>query len=100
MSLPAWAARCGRRLGVFTVLALAGPWAVGELVKTGLQPGLHDDAWRQQLLVDYIVIGAIVFGLTMVLTYAIGCWIRAVMNGPERRADPFPHDSGRAPADD
>ena len=35
-------------------------------------------------------LGGILFALTMVLTYAIGAWITAVMHGPRRDGDRFP----------
>jgi len=50
--------------------------------------------------VDFIVAGGIVFALTMVLTYAIGCWITAVMRGPRRDGDVFPSGQGRPQHDD
>jgi hypothetical protein len=43
------------------------------LVKSFHQPGLHDQHERSQRLIDLIVADGIVFGLTMVLAYAIGC---------------------------
>jgi hypothetical protein len=70
--------------------SFALPWMLGEVFKRGYQPGLVDDPARSQLLVDFVVIGAIVFALTMVLTYAIGCWITAVMKGPPRSRDSLP----------
>ena len=42
------------------------------------------------MLIDFMVAGAIVFGLSMVITYAVGCWIVAVMKGPVRHGDAFP----------
>ena len=72
------------------------PWLVGEWVKTGLQPGLADDAARAAMQVDFIVIGTMVFTAAMWLVLACGCWMR-VMQGPPRRGDPFPTDDGRAP---
>ena len=47
-----------------------------------------------------IVAGGILFALTMVLTYAIGCWITAVMRGPRRDGDVFPSGQGRPAQDD
>ena len=52
---------------------------------------------RRQLLIDFIVIGAIVFALTMVATWLIGCWVTAVMKGPRRDADTFPGAPGEHP---
>jgi hypothetical protein len=76
------------------------PWMLGELVKTFHQPGLDDQSDRHQMLVDFIVAGGILFALTMVLTYAIGCWITAVMHGPRREGDAFPADQGQPLHDD
>jgi len=50
--------------------------------------------------VDFIVVGGIFFTLTMVLTYAIGCWITAVMHGPRRDGDVSPSDQGMPRHDD
>jgi len=76
------------------------PWLAGELIKTFYQPGLHDQPLRSQMLVDFIVTGSILFLLTMVLTYAIGCWITAVMHGPRRDGDAFPAGQGTPMHDD
>jgi hypothetical protein len=83
-----------------TLASLLLPWMLGELVKTFHQPGLDDQPERSRMLVDFIVAGGIVFALTMVLTYAIGCWITAVMRGPRRDGDVFPSGQGRPQHDD
>lgn len=88
------------RLLVFTAASFVLPWAVGEFAKTFYQAGLHGDPVRSQLLIDYIVIGAIVFSLTMVVTYALGAWIHGVMRGPRHDGDRFPEASGEALRDD
>jgi hypothetical protein len=76
------------------------PWLFGELAKSFHQPGLDNDGPRNQLLIDFIVAGSVIFLLTMVLTYAFGCWISAVLHGPRRDGDAFPGDRGRPPPDD
>lgn len=86
-----------RRLLSALLATFALPWLVGEWVKTGLQPGLADDAARAAMQVDFIVIGTMVFTAAMWLVLACGCWIVRVMQGPPRRGDPFPTDDGRAP---
>ena len=83
-----------------TAAAVLLPWLGGELAKTFHQPGLDDDGVRNQMLIDFIVIGSVVFLLTMVVTYAFGCWITAVMHGPRRDGDAFPGDNGRPLRDD
>jgi len=50
--------------------------------------------------VDFIVVGGIFFTLTMVLTYAIGCWITAVMHGPRRDGDLLPSGQDQPQDDD
>jgi uncharacterized membrane protein YedE/YeeE len=90
MGLIPAAGSCRRWLAGTSAAALALPWLLGEFAKQFVQPGLSNDPERQTLLIDYIVIGALVFGLTMVLTVAIGCWVRKVMQGPQRRADDYP----------
>ena len=57
-------------------------------------------AERSQMLIDFIVAGSMLFALTMVLTYAIGCWITAVMHGPPRDGDAFPAGQGTPLHDD
>ncbi|NWG76144.1 MAG: hypothetical protein HXY24_16350 [Rubrivivax sp.] len=89
-----------RRLLIATVASFAVPWLVGEFVKQFYQAGLHGDAVRAQLLIDYVVIGAIVFSLTMVLTVALGAWIQGVMKGPRHDGDPFPEASEESLRDD
>lgn len=89
-----------RRLLMATVASFAVPWVVGAFVKQFYQPGLHGDAVRAQLLIDYVVIGAIVFSLTMVLTVALGAWIQGVMKGPRHDGDPFPDASKDCLRDD
>ena len=83
-----------------TLASLLLPWLLGEAVKTFHQPGLVDQPERARMLVDFIVVGGILFALTMVLTYAIGCWITAVMRGPRRDGDVFPSGQGRPQTDD
>ncbi len=91
MPWPAWLTPATRRrVGAALMAAVALPWAVGRWAGAGLQPGLADDVERRLMLIDFMVAGAVVFGLSMVLTYAVGCWIVAVMKGPVRRGDAFP----------
>jgi hypothetical protein len=75
--------------------AIALPWLIGQWVKTSLQPGIADGAANASLLVDYVVIGAIVFDLSMWVVAAFACWIVSVMKGPQRHADAFPVDEPR-----
>jgi len=89
-----------RRLALMTAASFALPWLVGELAKSGYRVGTHDDAQRIQLMIDFIVIGGIVFALTMVLTCAIGSFIVGVMRGPRLYGDPFPPASLEALRDD
>lgn len=89
-----------RRLLAAVLASFVVPWAVGMLVKQFHQPGLDDDAQRSLMLIDFIVIGGIVFALTMVVTAGIGCWINAVMHGPRRDGDAFPHGQGMPMTDD
>ena len=86
-----------RRATLAVAACLALPWAAGEIAKSFYQPGLHNDPARTQLLIDFIAIGAGLFGLTMVLTWLIGCWVTAVMKGPRQDADVFPGAPGQPP---
>ncbi len=89
-----------RRLLIATVASFAVPWLAGEFAKSYYRVGVHADALRAQLLIDFIVIGAIVFALTMVLTVALGAWIQGVMKGPRHDGDPFPEASKECLRDD
>jgi hypothetical protein len=75
--------------------AVALPWLIGHWVKAGLQPGLVDNAVNAARLVDYMVIGAMVFGLSMWIVAAFACWIVRVMQGPRRHGDAFPREQPR-----
>jgi hypothetical protein len=86
-----------RRASLAVAASLLGPWALGQFVKGFYQPGLANDAERSQLLIDFIVIGASLFALTMVATWLIGCWVTGVMKGPRRDADTFPGAPGEPP---
>lgn len=91
-NLPASLCKPGRLVAAL-LAAFALPWLLGEWVKTGLQPGLADDAVRVAMRVDFIVLGAMLFGAAMLVVLACGCWIVHVMKGPLRRGDPFPTDN-------
>ncbi|WIT10412.1 hypothetical protein PFX98_16020 [Paucibacter sediminis] len=98
----AWfTARLRRRLAWALAACLALPWAGSEFAKQFVQPGLHNDAARAALLIDYIAIGTALFGLSMVLTWLVGAWVTAVMKGPTHLGDAFPPGSHRpSPRDD
>ena len=81
-------ARAWLALALLGVLAL--PWLAGAWIKTGLQPGLADDAAREAMRVDFLVAGTTVFGLAMLVVVTFGCWIVGVMKGPQRTADSYP----------
>jgi hypothetical protein len=77
------------------IASVAAPWATGEAVKHFGVPPLGGSLDNGLLVVDFIVIGSIVFLLSMVLTWAIGCWICSVLRGPRRQADSYPPDEPR-----
>lgn len=88
-----------RRLAMAAAASVLLPWTVGEAVKTMHQAGLDDDSVRSVQLIDFGVIGAVVFGLTTLFTVMLGCLIVASMKGPAEQADLFPgavadHDPG------
>lgn len=89
--------RLRRRTALALAACLALPWMAGEFAKGFYQPGLSNDAARSQLLIDFIVIGTSLFGLTLVATGLIGAWVTAVMKGPRQQADPFPGAPGEPP---
>ena len=74
------------------------PWIglLGTLLPLGVLAVLHvqvDDStaagqrWLQ--MADYMVVGLVLFHLTLVLTVAIGCLIVMVMKGPAYAADSY-----------
>ena len=94
----ALAHRMSRGLGWGLCAGVALPWLVGEWVNTMLQPGIADGAAAANQLVDFVVIGSIVFSLSLWVVAAFACWIVQVMKGPQRRGDAFPADQpGNAP---
>lgn len=98
----AWfTARLRRRLALALLACVALPWLGSEFAKQFVQPGLHNDAARLALLIDYIAIGTGLFGLSMVLTWLVGAWVTAVMKGPAHDGDAFPAGSHQpSPRDD
>jgi uncharacterized membrane protein YedE/YeeE len=94
MSLFTAPMRRGLAWGLAAALAL--PWLVGQAIKSTLQPGLHDNAGNASQMVDFIVVGGVLFSLSMWLVAACACWIITVMKGPQRHADAYPTD-GRRP---
>jgi hypothetical protein len=86
-----------QRLGAALAAVLVLPWAVGEWVKSGLQPGLVDRPQSAAMQVDFVVLGSMMAGLSLLVVVAFGCWIVSVMRGPVRVADSFPVDSPRTP---
>lgn len=94
-----WFTPALRQRTAWAVAASLGlPWMAGEFVKGFYAPGLSNDPVRAQMLIDFIVIGSMLFALTMVFTWLIGCWITAVMKGPPRHADAFPDGTGEPAA--
>lgn len=81
------------------VWAVAGcvvlPWVAGETVKRWLQGDLGADAFRTEMMIDFIVAGSVMTALILLFTVAVGCWVTAVMKGPRYTADSFPVDSLR-----
>jgi hypothetical protein len=84
-----------RWLTAALVAVLMVPWLIGAAFKTQLQPGLVDHAERAAMLVDFVVAGAVVAGLSMWLVAACAVLIVTVMRGPRKDADAFPVDSPR-----
>jgi hypothetical protein len=75
--------------------AVVLPWMAGECVKRWQQAAMPLDPMRGEMMVDFIVAGAITAALALLLTVAVGCWVTAVMKGPRFSADSFPVDSPR-----
>jgi hypothetical protein len=86
-----------RRLGAALAAVLLLPWSVGEWVKSGLQPGLVEHPESAAMHVDFVVLGSVFAGLSLLVVAAFGCWIVSVMRGPVRVADSFPVDAPRNP---
>lgn len=86
-----------RRAALATAACVVLPWCAAEFAKGFYQPGLANDPVRSQMLIDFIAIGSGLFGLSMVLTWLIGCWVMAVMRGPRQQGDRFPGAPGQPP---
>lgn len=89
-----------RRLAIATAGCVALPWLIGELFKIFHQSGFDNVALRSRQQIDFVVVGGIVFALTMWVTVTMGCWIWAVMHGPRHEGDPFPSGQGCCANDD
>lgn len=89
--------RLRRQLGQALAAALLLPWLIGTWAKQFVQPGLHDSAERASALIDYMVLGGMLFSLSMVLTWLIGMWVLAVMQGPRLDGDAFPAEPDARP---
>jgi hypothetical protein len=93
MRWPGWLhSRMRWRLASAFAAAIALPWLAGHWARTWLQPGLAEDVDRTLMRVDFMVLGGMLTGLSVVVAYACGCWIVAVMQGPVCRGDAFPVD--------
>ncbi len=86
------------------------PWiALGgtllpALVSLGVRlmpaPASEVTAAKHVQIVDAVVIGALVFHWTAVVTIAIGCVIVMIMKGPAYEADSYPVPDRDAPGED
>jgi hypothetical protein len=88
-----------RKLPLITLVGTVLPFAalLGVHILSSAQTAPVDRRWLQML--DYMVIGAVIFHWTVVATLAIGCVIVMVMKGPGYVADGYnlPHsDQPRA----
>ncbi len=72
-------------IGALALLARVWPWE-------GDAKGISDLVQR----LDFALIGAVIFHLTIMLTSAIGCVVVLIMKGPRYSADSYPvSDSDR-----
>jgi hypothetical protein len=76
---------------------VALPAGVAAVAKTFVIEGVHGQAERTRMLIDFMATGACVFGLSMVLTWLVGAWVVAVMKGPQHLGDAFP-EPGHLPS--
>lgn len=78
-----------KRLLLGVLASFAVPAGTGWVAKTFVQPGIHQDPERTARIIDYMTLGAIGFGLTMVFTTMMGVLIIASMKGPACTGDGF-----------
>ena len=84
---PGWTTSRTRWRLLWALLAsLTLPWLLGELAKTFHQPGLDDHAARNQMLIDFLVVGGSVSALSLVLLIAIGLLIASWRQARPRAA--------------
>jgi hypothetical protein len=98
MGRPNWFdARLRKRLTLGIAASLALPWLAGEFTKRFYTAGLTREPEKAQMLIEFIAWGAMAFGLSMVATWLIGCWVTAIMKGPTVLGDEFPGAPGEPP---
>ncbi|MBU3724142.1 MAG: hypothetical protein FGM18_01360 [Burkholderiaceae bacterium] len=73
-------------LGMLWVTALIWPWQS--------DPKAVDDLIRR---IEFALIGAAIFHITMMVTLAIGCVVVLIMKGPRYSADSYPVEDAERP---
>ena len=61
--------------------------------------GSQTEVYQFQQRINFALIGAAIFHLTMMITVAIGCVVVLIMKGPRYSADSYPVQDADRPAD-
>ncbi len=83
------------KLALLGLLALLVLWGI---VHAWHFDGDPQDIERKLRTFNYMLIGAAIFHVTMVITAALGCLIVMIMKGPQYTSDSYPVEDAERPS--
>lgn len=83
------------KLALLGLLALLVLWGI---VHAWHFDGDPQDIERKLRTFNYMLIGAVIFHVTMVITAALGCLIVMIMKGPQYTSDSYPVEDAERPS--
>ncbi len=83
------------KLALLGLLALLVLWGI---VHAWHFDGDPQDIERKLRTFNYMLIGAAIFHITMVITAALGCLIVMIMKGPQYTSDSYPVEDAERPS--
>ncbi len=87
-----------RKLPKLLLLGLLALLALWGIVHAWPFDGDPQSIVRKLRTIDYTLIGAAIFHLTMVVTVALGCLIVMIMKGPQYTSDSYPVQDAERPS--
>ncbi len=90
--------RLVRKLPKLALLGLLALLALWGLVHAWHFDGDPQDIERKLRTFNYMLIGAAIFHITMVITAALGCLIVMIMKGPQYTSDSYPVEDAERPS--